>query len=207
MKQKWKQCLYLWRPWRLKLRLDKTKKIWRQSGLVFVFVICDAYSFAFFEQQSTLRWPLFHISNHIIWKKKKKKKKEKIIPFTNSYKKSASLPVIFGSFDPSAKNWTIKFDRTRNVKRDPFFFFSFFFYSLILIFFVINPVQHRYSPLLNLSTSFSVVSLTPNSWKSISLHLFNKRLGFFLNICRLYQGLRFHSQRKDGTNPTSVRHT
>ena len=28
-----------------------------------------------------------------------------------------------------------------------------------------------------------------------------------INICRLYQGLRFHSQRKDGTNPTSVRHT
>ena len=27
-----------------------------------------------------------------------------------------------------------------------------------------------------------------------------------INICRLYQGLRFHSQRKDGTNPTSVRH-
>ena len=28
-----------------------------------------------------------------------------------------------------------------------------------------------------------------------------------INICQLYQGLRFHSQRKDGTNPTSVRHT
>ena len=28
-----------------------------------------------------------------------------------------------------------------------------------------------------------------------------------INICRLYQGFRFHSQRKDGTNPTSVRHT
>ena len=24
---------------------------------------------------------------------------------------------------------------------------------------------------------------------------------------RLYQGLRFHSQGKDGTNPTSIRHT
>ena len=24
-----------------------------------------------------------------------------------------------------------------------------------------------------------------------------------ISICRLYQGLRFHSQRKDGTNPTS----
>ena len=28
-----------------------------------------------------------------------------------------------------------------------------------------------------------------------------------IDICRLYQGLRFHSQRKDGTNPTSIRHT
>ena len=28
-----------------------------------------------------------------------------------------------------------------------------------------------------------------------------------INIRRHYQGLRFHSQRKDGTNPTSVRHT
>ena len=28
-----------------------------------------------------------------------------------------------------------------------------------------------------------------------------------INICRLYQGFRLHSQRKDGTNPTSVRHT
>ena len=28
-----------------------------------------------------------------------------------------------------------------------------------------------------------------------------------INICRLYQGLRFLSQRKDGRNPTSVRHT
>ena len=27
------------------------------------------------------------------------------------------------------------------------------------------------------------------------------------NICRLYQGFRLHSQRKDGTNLTSVRHT
>ena len=26
-------------------------------------------------------------------------------------------------------------------------------------------------------------------------------------ICRLYQGLRFHSQREDGTNPTSIWHT
>ena len=28
-----------------------------------------------------------------------------------------------------------------------------------------------------------------------------------ITICRLYQGLRFHSQRKDGTNPTSIRST
>ena len=28
-----------------------------------------------------------------------------------------------------------------------------------------------------------------------------------ITICRLYQGLRFHSQRKDGTNPTSIRPT
>ena len=28
-----------------------------------------------------------------------------------------------------------------------------------------------------------------------------------INICWLYQGFRFHSQRKDGTNPTTVRHT
>ena len=28
-----------------------------------------------------------------------------------------------------------------------------------------------------------------------------------INICRLYQGLRFHSQWKDGTNPTSIWHT
>ena len=28
-----------------------------------------------------------------------------------------------------------------------------------------------------------------------------------INSCRLYQGLRFDSQRRDGTNPTSVRHT
>ena len=28
-----------------------------------------------------------------------------------------------------------------------------------------------------------------------------------INICRLYQGFRLHSQGKDGTNPTSVRHT
>ena len=28
-----------------------------------------------------------------------------------------------------------------------------------------------------------------------------------INICRLYQGFRLHSQRKDGTNPTSIRHT
>ena len=27
------------------------------------------------------------------------------------------------------------------------------------------------------------------------------------SICRLYQGLRFHSQREDGTNPTSIRRT
>ena len=27
------------------------------------------------------------------------------------------------------------------------------------------------------------------------------------NIVGFYQGLRFHSQRKDGTNPTSIRHT
>ena len=28
-----------------------------------------------------------------------------------------------------------------------------------------------------------------------------------ITICRLYQGLRFHSQREDGTNPTSIRPT
>ena len=28
-----------------------------------------------------------------------------------------------------------------------------------------------------------------------------------ITICRLYQGLRFHTQREDGANPTSVRHT
>ena len=28
-----------------------------------------------------------------------------------------------------------------------------------------------------------------------------------ITICRLYQGLRFHSQRKDGTNPTSIQPT
>ena len=28
-----------------------------------------------------------------------------------------------------------------------------------------------------------------------------------INICRLYQGLRFHSQREDGANPTSIRPT
>ena len=28
-----------------------------------------------------------------------------------------------------------------------------------------------------------------------------------INICWLYQGLQFHSQRKDGTNPTSVQHS
>ena len=28
-----------------------------------------------------------------------------------------------------------------------------------------------------------------------------------ITICRLYQGLRFHLQRKDGTNPTSIRPT
>ena len=25
-----------------------------------------------------------------------------------------------------------------------------------------------------------------------------------ITICRLYQGLRFHTQREDGTNPTSI---
>ena len=34
-----------------------------------------------------------------------------------------------------------------------------------------------------------------------------KNLQADINICRLYQGFRLHSQRKDGTNPTSVRHT
>ena len=28
-----------------------------------------------------------------------------------------------------------------------------------------------------------------------------------ITICRLYQGLWFHSQRENGTNPTSIRHT
>ena len=28
-----------------------------------------------------------------------------------------------------------------------------------------------------------------------------------ITICRLYQGLRFHSQREYGTNPTSIQHT
>ena len=28
-----------------------------------------------------------------------------------------------------------------------------------------------------------------------------------ITICRLYQGLRFHTQREDGTNPTSIRPT
>ena len=28
-----------------------------------------------------------------------------------------------------------------------------------------------------------------------------------ITICRLYLGLRFHSQREDGTNPTSIRPT
>ena len=28
-----------------------------------------------------------------------------------------------------------------------------------------------------------------------------------IHLCQLYQGFQFHSQRKDGTNPTSVRHT
>ena len=34
-----------------------------------------------------------------------------------------------------------------------------------------------------------------------------KKLTGDITICRFYQGLRFHSQREDGINPTSIRPT
>ena len=54
----------------------------------------------------------------------------------------------------------------------------------------IDPRPHKYQP--------SVESLKEYGKKKPTSDI---------NICRLYQGLRFHSQRKDGTNPINVRHT
>ena len=52
----------------------------------------------------------------------------------------------------------------------------------------IDPRPHKYWP--------SVVSLKAYGQKKPTGNN---------NICRLYQGLRFHSQREDGANPTSIR--
>ena len=45
-------------------------------------------------------------------------------------------------------------------------------------------------------------------WPSVeSLKAFGQKPTSDITICRLYQGLRFHTQREDGTNPTSIRPT
>ena len=45
-------------------------------------------------------------------------------------------------------------------------------------------------------------------WPSVeSLKRTGKKPTGDITICRLYQGLRFHTQREDGTNPTSIRPT
>ena len=48
----------------------------------------------------------------------------------------------------------------------------------------------------------------PKYWPSVeSLKAYGEKPTGDITICRLYQGLRFHSQREDGTNHTSIRPT
>ena len=54
----------------------------------------------------------------------------------------------------------------------------------------------------NRSTTSQILNHPQNPWGCTG-----KEPTSDINICRLYQGFRLHSQRKDGTNPTSVRHT
>ena len=87
-----------------------------------------------------------------------------------------------------------------------FFLYPFRFYAveLLYIFSILNLLGNRFALKKNLTVTLCVI---------ISLHSVNpwrrsgKKPTGDITICRLYKGLRFHTEREDGTNPTSIRPT
>ena len=74
-----------------------------------------------------------------------------------------------------------------------------------------NRIEHKIDNILmknqngfrrNRSTTSQILTIHRILWRCTG-----KNPTSNINICRLYQGFWFHSQRKDGANPTSIRHT